>query len=46
MAELNARIACTEETRAALRKRAGENERYEDVLVRLLQATKDGPESH
>jgi hypothetical protein len=37
MAELNARIALTDETRTDLKALAGENERYEDVLRRLLR---------
>lgn len=45
MAELNARIACTEQTRSALKERAREDERYEDVLVRLLRATEDAHEN-
>lgn len=36
MAELDARIACTSETRAEIREMRGEGERYEDVLRRLL----------
>lgn len=37
MAELNARIACTDETRESLRELTREGERYEDTLVRLLE---------
>ena len=39
MAELDARIPCTAETRMAVRRRREEGERYEDVLKRLLRET-------
>ena len=36
MAELDARIPCTSETRDDLRALKNDNERYEDVLRRLV----------
>lgn len=37
MAELNARLPCTAQTRDDIRALKMDNERYEDVLRRLLQ---------
>jgi hypothetical protein len=39
MAELNARVPCSDETRNALRDRKRDGERYEEVLARLLRET-------
>ena len=41
MAELNARISCSNETRTALKELARDDERYEDVLQRLMDAHKE-----
>lgn len=41
MAELNARIPCSDETRTTLRELADDDERYEDVLIRLVQEHKE-----
>ena len=37
MAELNARVPCTSETRDELRALKTDNERYEDVLRQLVE---------
>lgn len=37
MAELNARIPCTADTRTEIRRLREDGERYEDVLQRLLR---------
>jgi len=37
MAELNARVPCTAETRDKLRALKTDTERYEDVLQRLIR---------
>lgn len=41
MAELNARVPCTSETRDKLRALKTDNERYEDVLQRLVNEHND-----
>lgn len=41
MAELNARVPCTSETRDKIRALKTDNERYEDVLQRLLRERED-----
>ena len=41
MAELNARVPCTSETRDEIRALKTDNERYEDVLQRLLRERED-----
>lgn len=43
MAELNARVPCTTDTRDELRALKTDAERYEDVLQRLLRDRKDNP---
>jgi predicted CopG family antitoxin len=37
MAELNARVPCTDDTRSRLKSLKEGSERYEDVLQRLLE---------
>lgn len=46
MSELDARIACTVDTRDELRARKSDAERYEDVLQRLLSSTADGADTN
>lgn len=41
MAELDARIACSSETRAEIKELRAPDERYEDVLRRLVREHKD-----
>jgi hypothetical protein len=44
MAELNARIPCTDETRAEIRSLCNRSERYEDLLQRMLEVYKEHEE--
>ena len=41
MSELNARIPCTADTRAEIRRLREDGERYEDVLKRLVRVHED-----
>lgn len=43
MAELDARIPCTAETRTRVRRLRDDGERYEDVLRRMLREYEDKP---